>query len=189
MKGLFYKVIHRSENNINIGKIKQNDVDLAGFNADLGKHKNVAVYFFLEKSESLATPLIIQFGDKDIYYVYDQKDNWKKAEGIKSETLETDIPKQRCKRNKAHKIELSSDSKYNCFICEVQIKVEKQKNYAQYSFYTVYCGRGSFFCFFICYWKYSLDRYYPSERNRILVCILSPWQKWISSYYLHTSGR
>ncbi|EKX72277.1 hypothetical protein BEWA_047420 [Theileria equi strain WA] len=71
--------------------------------------------------------------------------DWERNNSINSTTLATDLLKQRSKRNKAHKIELSSDSKYNCFICEVQIKVEKQKNYAQYSFYKHYIAEEGHF--------------------------------------------
>ncbi|EKX72341.1 hypothetical protein BEWA_048080 [Theileria equi strain WA] len=144
--GNFYKVIHTPDGGKHIDKIKQNDTDLTGFNADLDKYPNVAVYFFLEeRSEGPGTPLIIQFGDKDIYYVYDQKDNWKKAEGINSTTLANDLLKQRCKRNKTHKIELSRQFQYNCPICEAQIEVERQQVYTKYSLYKQYIAEEDHF--------------------------------------------
>ncbi|EKX72470.1 hypothetical protein BEWA_049370 [Theileria equi strain WA] len=129
----YVEVTHTLSHNAKIGTIVEGTHYAKGFDSGIFTETSMAVYFS-EVIES-ETPLIISFRNEEKYYTCDKERGWKVAEGITSETLETDIPKQRCKRTKTHRIELSRQSGYHCSICNAQIEVEEQKNYAQYNVY------------------------------------------------------
>ncbi|EKX73061.1 Cytosol aminopeptidase family, catalytic domain containing family [Theileria equi strain WA] len=115
-EGIYRKFTHTPKGG-SIKEILHKGSALSGIN--LSSHTSVSVYYWTLDTD-YSQPLLIQLGEGiNEYYIRSNDDNWTKYHD--SNSLQKDLDKQNCTRNRAHIVLISDKSDgYQCPGCDTQ---------------------------------------------------------------------